>query len=45
MDKFSTQKWFRKQYLNEGITKSNISNLDYDDLKNIFPEISTRNSW
>ena len=47
MDNFNIHKFFKNQYLNEGvndnITKSNISNLDYDAIKYIFPEISTRN--
>jgi len=47
MDNFNIQKFFRDQYLTEGvndnITKSNISNLDYDAIKYIFPEISTSN--
>ena len=47
MDNFNIHKFYKNQYLNEGendgITKSNISNLDYEGIKNIFPEISTRN--
>ena len=47
MDNFNIHKFFKNQYLNEGvndnITKSNISNLDYDAIKYIFPEISTSN--